>query len=119
MQLALVGWTLAALVCLYLAVHQGLVWQPDMQVAGLDSTDTLLKWYQDRVDARLPQPWVLSLPLWTYRLAMLAWSLWLALSLLRFLRWAWAAFTSGATWKPLVRRPPAAPPSIAGPPASS
>ena len=35
---------------------------------------------------------VSSVPLLVYRLAMLAWALWLALSLLR---WAWDSFTTG------------------------
>jgi len=34
--------------------------------------------------------WVISVPLLVYRLAMLAWALWLALALLRWLRWGCA-----------------------------
>jgi hypothetical protein len=102
-QLALVVWTLVALGVLYAGVYQGLLLRPDMQVAGGGGTDTLLRWYQDRTSGALPRPWVLSLPLWTYRLVMLAWSLWLALSLVRWLRWGWASFSSGALWQPLRR----------------
>jgi hypothetical protein len=115
MQLALVVWTLLALGFLYEAVHQGLVLRPDMQVAGGDSSDTLLQWYQDRVDGALPRPWVLSVPMWVYRVAMLLWSLWMALALVRWLPRAWASFSSGSLWQPILRRrprqdaPPAAP----------
>jgi hypothetical protein len=32
---------------------------------------------------------------------MLAWALWLAQALLRWLRWGWLCFTSGELWRPL------------------
>jgi hypothetical protein len=114
MQLGLAFWTLLALGCLYVAVHQGLLWQPEMQVTGLDSSDRLLRWYQDRVESQLPQPWVLSLPLWAYRLAMLAWSLALAAGVVRYLRWGFAAWSSGMLWRPLVTRraAPQPPPAV-------
>src|SRR6185295_19484230 len=101
LQIALVVWTLIAIVFLYRAAQQGLALRPDMQVAGGGSSDKVLSWYQDRVDGALPRPFVLSLPLWVYRLAMLAWSLWLALRLIRWLPWGWSSFTSGRLWIPL------------------
>jgi len=39
-----------------------------------------------------------------YRVAMLAWALWLALALLRWLRWGWTCFSEGGLWHPLSRR---------------
>ena len=50
LQIALVIWTLLAIVFLYARRAQGLALRPDMQVAGGGSTDTLLQWYQDRID---------------------------------------------------------------------
>jgi hypothetical protein len=32
---------------------------------------------------------------------MLAWALWLAQALLRWLRWGWQCFTAGELWRPL------------------
>jgi len=87
-----------------------------MQVAGNGSSDTLLRWEADRTFGALPQPWVFSLPLWVYRLAMLLWSLWLALRLLRWIPWGFECFTSGGAWRRLSRpRPPKppTPPSLA------
>jgi hypothetical protein len=106
LQFVLVVWTVLALGFLYAAVHQGLLLRPDMQVAGGGSSDTLLQWYTDRIDGAMPRPWVVSLPLWVYRLLMLAWSLWLALALVRWLPWAWSSFSSGALW---AGRPPSDP----------
>ena len=110
-QVGLVLWTLAALVCLFLAVKAGLVGQPDMQIQGNQSYALNLHWTQDRIDTGLPQPWVLSLPLWTYRLLMLAWSLWLAWSLLGWLKWGWHCFSSETPWrKRIPKRSAGAPP---------
>ena len=85
---------------LYVAIHQGLLFRPDMQVAGGGSTDTVLRWYADRVTGDTPAAGVLSLPLWLYRVAMLLWALWLAASLVRGVGPAWRAFTEGGLWRP-------------------
>ena len=91
--------TLFALIFLFIAVEQGLLGTPEMHVAGNQSTAYDLKWYQDRSDSILPQVWVLSVPLLIYRLLMLAWALWLAVSLLKWLRWGWQCFTATAIWR--------------------
>lgn len=100
-QLLLAVWTVAALACLYLAVEQGLLGIPDMQIAGNNSTRLQLNWTQDRVDGLLPAPWVVSLPHWVYRLLMLSWALWLAFSLLSWLRWGWRCYSYGCLWRPV------------------
>jgi hypothetical protein len=107
-QLLLVVWTVAALAGLYTAVERGLLGTPDMQIAGNASTRFVLNWTQDRIDAMLPQPWVLVLPMWIYRVLMLFWSLWLALALLKWLRWGWSCYSRNGIWKkppPRKRKP--------------
>ena len=105
MQLLIVSWTAAALIALYVAVQQGLLGIPDMQVAGNHSTAFDLYWTQDRIGAAMPQPLVISLPRLVFHLLMLAWSLWLAFSLLRWLRWGWHVFSRDGLWqKPRLRR---------------
>lgn len=98
-QLGLSLLTVSALLILLHAVEQGLLGYPDMQIAGAGSTASDLRWYQDRVSPELPRPWVLSVPLWTYRVAMLAWALWLAHSLLGWLRWGWGNFSMHGLWR--------------------
>ncbi|HYN42989.1 MAG TPA: hypothetical protein VE129_14525, partial [Thermoanaerobaculia bacterium] len=105
-------WTVVFLIALYAAVHQGLLIKPDMQVAGNGSSDTLLKWYVDRFDGSLPGAWVISLPLWTYRVVMLLWSLWLATRLIAWLKWGWSAYVAGGGWKPLSRPKPRVEPRV-------
>ncbi len=125
LQLLLLGWALLSLVHLYSAIQQGLLFRPDMQVAGNSSTDTLLRWYADRVSGDgLPAAGVLSFPLWLYRGLMLLWALWLAASLVRGVGPSWRAFSEGGLWRPLPKRAPKPkatpseePPSSAAPPA--
>jgi hypothetical protein len=100
-QLLLVILTAAALVGLYMAIERGLLGIPDMQIAGNQSTRFQLNWTQDRIDESMPTPWVMSLPQWSYHLLMLAWSLWLALSLVSWLRWGWGCFSKDHLWKPI------------------
>ncbi len=125
LQVALAGWTLTALVILYAAIHQNLLLDVDMQVAGMNSTGRLLRWYVDRTAGPLPQAQVWSLPLWVYRAAMLGWALWLVLLLTKVLPWAWRAFASGALWRHFEKsvvpgaslvQPPPPPPGRAPPP---
>lgn len=108
-QVGLVIVTLFALSALFFAVQAGLMGQPEMRIAGNGSDNYLLRWYQDRTGPVLPQSWMFSLPLFVYRLAMLAWALWLAFALIRWLRWGWECFSTNGLWRkvePIVRPTP-------------
>lgn len=91
--------TLIALSVLFGAVANGLLGQPDMQISGNNSYGTTLNWFQDRSDSQLAQPWVLSVPILVYRLLMLLWALWLAFTLLAWLRWGWERVSAGGLWR--------------------
>jgi len=52
---------------------------------------------------------VISVSLWWYKLAMLAWALWLSFALLRWLPWAWNAFRADGWWRSPEPRSPAKP----------
>jgi len=98
-QIGIGALTFLSLICLFVVIQQGLLGSPDMQVAGNGSSATVFNWYQDRNDAILPQAWLLSVPKIVYRLLMLAWALWLAFSLLRWMKWGWQQFSLGGLWK--------------------
>jgi hypothetical protein len=102
-QLLLVVWTVAAMGGLYLSIETGLLGIPNMQIAGNGSSSSLLRWTQDRIDVAMPQPWVLSLPMFVYRILMLLWALWLALALLKWLSWGWQCFSKGGLWRKRLR----------------
>jgi hypothetical protein len=98
-QVFLVLLSFAALAALFFAIQQGLLGRPDMQIGGNGSNGHTLRWYQDRSDSLLPTAWVVTVPLLAYRISMLLWALWLAMALLRWLRWGWDCFSDGSTWK--------------------
>jgi hypothetical protein len=103
LQFGLAVLTLLALISLFTAVKAGLIGHPDMQIEGNHSNSWTLNWTQDRINDHMPLPWVLSFPLWCYRVLMLAWSLWLAYSLLGWLKWGWQCFSKNGVWK---KKPP-------------
>jgi len=98
-QVLLVFLTLIALGSLFIALQQGLLGWPDMQISGNASNAWELRWYQDRAAAELPQPWVFSVPLLVYRIFMLLWALWLAFSLISWLRMGWHNYSEGGLWR--------------------
>ncbi|MBI5593611.1 MAG: hypothetical protein HY881_24425 [Deltaproteobacteria bacterium] len=103
-QLLLAGWTAAALSGLYMAIENGLMGIPDMQIAGNQSTSRILNWTQDRIAGFMPDPWIISLPEWVFHGLMLLWSLWLAFALLNWLKWGWQCFARGGAWKKVELR---------------
>lgn len=99
MQVLLLLWTLAAAAVLLETVRNGLLGFPDMMVLGNGSDMSALRWYQDRF-ANQPEPaWVVSAPVLAYRLLMLGWALWLAASVLTWVRWGWDSFSAGGLWR--------------------
>jgi hypothetical protein len=117
-QLGLFALTLAAAACLAYTIPQSLLAAPDMQVVGNGSSHLDYRWYQDRAAGALPTGAVLSLPLWLYRLAMLAWSLWLVFALLRWVRWGWDCLGTGVLWRrgePRRKQPIADDPPVGAP----
>ncbi|MCK5796481.1 MAG: hypothetical protein KAI47_04830, partial [Deltaproteobacteria bacterium] len=124
-QIALAVCTLPALIILFAAIYRGLLGHPDMQITGNASSASGLHWFVDRVGQAFPEPWIVSVPLWIYRLLMLLWSLWLAWSLVAWARWSWRAFKTGGLWRhapkpsPIPSLPPglsAEAPAIVGTP---
>ncbi len=96
----LVFLTLCVLGIFIAIVAEGLLGSPEMFIRGNGSSRTLLRWYEARCDGALPQPQCFSISVWWYRLLMLLWALWLAVSLIRWLAWGWRQFSAGA----LIRR---------------
>jgi hypothetical protein len=99
LQAALATLTALALLTLVGAVPAGLLGAPDMHVAGNGSTAWNLRWFADQSGGMLPTGGVLSVSLWFYKLAMLAWALWLANALIGWLRWGFGAWSSGGYWR--------------------
>ncbi|MDH3460215.1 MAG: hypothetical protein OEM00_04425 [Burkholderiaceae bacterium] len=106
MQLGLVVWTLVVAIVLLNTVRTGLLGYPDMMISGNGSDAWNLHWYQDRLSGETVKAWVLTAPVLAYRAAMLLWALWLAASLLKWIKWAWDCFSQGGYWR---TKPPSQP----------
>jgi hypothetical protein len=103
-QIGLVLLVISGLSSIFEAIRTGLLGLPAMYITGNGSSAYKLIWYFDRIGDTLPVPEAFSKSLWWYRGAMLAWSLWMALSLIRWLRWGWESFTTGGAWRqPVVQ----------------
>lgn len=98
-QIGLAVLTLVALGSLVFAVSQGLLGHPDMNIVGNGSHTSLLRWYQDVSGPVLPRVWVVSIPMLVYRMAMLAWALWLSFWLVGILKWGWQRFSQPMIWQ--------------------
>jgi hypothetical protein len=110
-QAFLVLWTIVAVLTMAWALPQSLLASPDMRIFG--QSGATLPWFVDQVAAG--QAWasayVISFPMWVYRALMLAWSLWLALSAIRWLKEALRAWLSDGyqVAKPRKQPPPVPP----------
>jgi hypothetical protein len=107
-QIGLLVLTAVALIALASAIPQGLLGQPDMHVSGNGSYAQYLAWFADRSSDALPQASSVSVPLWVYKVLMLAWALWLANALIGWLRDGFAAWTKGGYWRAAPPKPAAA-----------
>jgi hypothetical protein len=95
-QVLLAVFSIAALGVLVSAIPYGLLGEPDM---GVINGYGGMSWFMDRTAPQLPQPFVLSVSIWFYKLAMLLWALWLSFALLRWLPWAWRQYASAGVWR--------------------
>ena len=104
MQIGIAALTIIAIGSLIAAISQGLLGHPDMNIVGNRSNSGLLKWYQDHSTNLIPQAWILSIPMLFYRLAMLAWALWISFSLINLLKWGWNNYTEPVIWHKIPRK---------------
>jgi hypothetical protein len=102
-QIGVAALTVVARLCLVAAIPQGLLGTPDMQVAGNGSTAQSLHWFADRSLDALPTAGAISVPMWVYKIAMLAWALWLANAVVGWLRYGFAAWTRDGYWRRVPR----------------
>ena len=104
-QIALAGLTLLAGASLFMAISQGLIGHPDMNIIGNGSSADILRWYQDISEPMLPRAWVFSLPMLVYRGAMLAWALWISFAIIYILKWAWQRYSHPVMWISIPKPP--------------
>ncbi len=91
--------TVIALGSIVTSLPMGLLGTPDMNVTGNGSYGNTLIWFADRSDSVLPTATAFSVPMWIYKVLILAWALWLSFALLRWLPWVWQCFSSQGLWR--------------------
>ncbi|MDR0703016.1 MAG: hypothetical protein LBF61_11585 [Azoarcus sp.] len=114
MQAGIVVLTVVMLEELIAAVPKGLLSVPGMGIRGHDSSAGQLNWFADQGGPLLPVGWIFSLPVWVYRLFMLAWALWLAYILIRWLGRGFAAWLRHGYWKKTGGKAPAEKETLSG-----
>jgi hypothetical protein len=77
---------LVSLFLLYHVVEIGLLLDPPMLIAGANSSSSQLRWIFDTSPGALPSPWIISLPMWTWRGFSLLWATWLVVGMMRWIR---------------------------------
>ncbi len=105
MQILLLGFSVVTLLSMMGSIPYSLLASPEMYITGNHSSAHSLRWYHDQTDGVLPTAWVVSVPLWVYRVTMLLWSLWLAFALMRWIRWAWLQLGVQGYWRRSVETP--------------
>ncbi len=90
-QAGVVAATVIALLSLVVALPMGLLGMPDMHVTGYTPGNPL-SWFADRSESVLPTVTAFTVPIWIYKVLLLAWALWLSFALLRWLPWVWKCF---------------------------
>jgi len=111
-QAFLLGLTGISLLLFLNVLGCGFLGHPKMFIEGNGSYGSFLQWYQAHAENALPLPGCLSVSIWWYRLLMLAWALWLASSLIRWLTWGWGQFSKDGLWHKKPKKiiaPPALP----------
>jgi hypothetical protein len=103
-QLGIGALTILAIGSLIAAISQGLLGHPDMNIIGNGSYSGMLRWYQDNCASLLPRAWIVSIPMLVYRLAMLAWALWISFTLIGLLKWGWNIFSQPLLWHTIVKK---------------
>ncbi len=103
-QLGIVALTLVSGVCLVFSISNGLLGHPDMNIRGNGSSALLMRWYHDVSGPALPRTWMVSIPMWAYRVAMLAWALWVSFWLINVLKWGWTRFCTPILWSKVQLR---------------
>ncbi len=98
-QVLIGGATIIALGAIVSSLPYGLLGTPDMHVSGFNSFGNSLSWLADRSESVLPTAVAWSVPMWIYKVLILAWALWLSFALLRWLPWVWQCFSSQGFWR--------------------
>lgn len=100
-QIFLVFMTISVVGNVVETIANGLLNYPHLFLEGSQTTPDNIHWYSEQLSQF--NPWMISLPMWTYRTLMFLWSLWFAFNVMNWLKWAWEAFSTGGLWRSKIK----------------
>lgn len=95
MQIGLVVLTFIVIANLIATIGNGLLERPEMYLTGMNVYSGQLAWYMQELYST---PYIISLPLWVYKLLMFIWSFWLAFKLVEWMKWMWNSYAKNGYW---------------------
>lgn len=98
-QLSLYVLSIVTLVAVLVSIPMSLLGHPDMGIEGNNSYANRLIWFADQSQGSLPEISVFSVPTLIYKGMMLLWVMWLSLSLLTWVKWAWSRIGAQGYWR--------------------
>ena len=69
------------------------------------SNPNIVQWYAERTHGQLPELTIWNAPIWLYKGLMVFWALWLAASLIHWLRFGWLTLRKGGAYQRSSGRP--------------
>ena len=98
-QLVLYGLSVIAIISLITIVPISLLSSPSMGIEGYQSYGNHLSWFADKSDGTLPEVNVVSISTWFYKAIMLIWVIWLSISFISWIKWAWRTVGKQGYWR--------------------
>ncbi len=98
-QIALYFLSVVTVIGLITVIPTSLLSSPSMGIEGYQSYGNHLAWFSDISDGVLPQVSVYSVSTWFYKAIMLVWVIWLCISFVSWMKWAWRALGVQGYWR--------------------
>ncbi|OPZ77112.1 MAG: hypothetical protein BWY78_01144 [Alphaproteobacteria bacterium ADurb.Bin438] len=90
--------TIMFVVCLFVSIKSGLLGSPNMMIRGGGFNDNLF-WYADASEGVIPEIMIISFSQMIYKAVMLLWSMWIALSFVKWIKWGINSYAKDGIWK--------------------
>ena len=97
-QFCLIGSVVVCGIILIGIIPNSLLGEPNMYIDGNNSYAGHLNWFTDFSEQILPVVQIFSLPQIVYQIAILLWSIWLAMSLMKWGKWIFESISKEKLW---------------------
>lgn len=98
-QLVLYALSVVTVLALITIIPTSLLSSPSMGIEGYQSYGNHLAWFADKSEGMLPEITVFSVSTWFYKAIMLVWVIWLSISFVSWVKWAWRVLGEQGYWR--------------------